>query len=197
MHGTGLSCSLGRIFHGVGCTVCVCVWYRIKYWPWLFSVYHEIIYIYFFNFTYPLRCLRVPPGVRLPQVEYHCFTPSWFTVKHIGKRYPLPMGKIKHLLYTKPSSTYFDCLTSDSLHKDVVHNLNISKPQVTLYQCLLLPQTCDFSDMIFEVLTAVSVNITVFRNVTPCCLVDGYLRFERNVMLPSLVSFLIPWKCGR
>jgi hypothetical protein len=28
MHGTGLSCSLGRIFHGVGCTVCVC---RIKY----------------------------------------------------------------------------------------------------------------------------------------------------------------------
>jgi hypothetical protein len=27
MHGTGLCCSLGRIFHGVGCTVCVCVWY--------------------------------------------------------------------------------------------------------------------------------------------------------------------------
>jgi hypothetical protein len=26
-----------------------------------------IMYIYFFNFTYPLRCLRVP------QVEYHCF----------------------------------------------------------------------------------------------------------------------------
>jgi hypothetical protein len=24
----------------------------------------------FFNFTYPLRCLRVPPGVRVPQVEY-------------------------------------------------------------------------------------------------------------------------------
>jgi hypothetical protein len=23
MHGTGLSCSLGGIFHGVGCTVCV------------------------------------------------------------------------------------------------------------------------------------------------------------------------------
>ena len=23
MHGTGLSCSLGRIFHDVGCTVCV------------------------------------------------------------------------------------------------------------------------------------------------------------------------------
>jgi hypothetical protein len=22
MHGTGLSCSLGRIFHGVGCSVC-------------------------------------------------------------------------------------------------------------------------------------------------------------------------------
>jgi hypothetical protein len=28
------------------------------------------IYI-FFNFTYPLRCLRVSPGVRVPQVEYH------------------------------------------------------------------------------------------------------------------------------
>jgi hypothetical protein len=27
--------------------------------------------IYFFNFTYPLRCLRVPPGVHVPQVEYH------------------------------------------------------------------------------------------------------------------------------
>jgi hypothetical protein len=28
---------------------------------------------YFFNFAYPLRCLRVPPGVRVPQVEYHCY----------------------------------------------------------------------------------------------------------------------------
>jgi hypothetical protein len=27
--------------------------------------------VFFFNFTYPLRCLRVPPGVRVPQVEYH------------------------------------------------------------------------------------------------------------------------------
>jgi hypothetical protein len=24
------------------------------------------------NFTYPLRCVRVPPGVRVPPVEYHC-----------------------------------------------------------------------------------------------------------------------------
>jgi hypothetical protein len=24
------------------------------------------------NFTYPLRCLRVPPGVPVPPVEYHC-----------------------------------------------------------------------------------------------------------------------------
>jgi hypothetical protein len=37
----------------------------------LFSVYHEIIYI-FFNFTYPLRCFLVPPGVRVTQVEDHC-----------------------------------------------------------------------------------------------------------------------------
>jgi hypothetical protein len=28
--------------------------------------------IYFFNFTYPLKCFRVPPGVPVPQVEYHC-----------------------------------------------------------------------------------------------------------------------------
>jgi hypothetical protein len=29
--------------------------------------------MFFSNFTYPLRCLHVPPGVRVPQVEYHCF----------------------------------------------------------------------------------------------------------------------------
>jgi hypothetical protein len=30
----------------------------------------------FFLFYVPLRCLRVPPGVRIPQVEYHCSLPS-------------------------------------------------------------------------------------------------------------------------
>jgi hypothetical protein len=25
------------------------------------------------NFTYPLRCLRVPPGVLIPPVEYHWY----------------------------------------------------------------------------------------------------------------------------
>jgi hypothetical protein len=30
-----------------------------------------IIYI-FLNFTYPLRSLRIPLGVLVPQVEYHC-----------------------------------------------------------------------------------------------------------------------------
>jgi hypothetical protein len=29
------------------------------------------IYIYILDFMYPLRCLRVPPGERVPQVEYH------------------------------------------------------------------------------------------------------------------------------
>jgi hypothetical protein len=29
-------------------------------------------YTHIFNFTYPLRCLRVPPRVRVPQAEYHC-----------------------------------------------------------------------------------------------------------------------------
>jgi hypothetical protein len=28
----------------------------------------------FFNVTYPLRYIRVPPGVRVPQVEYHCYS---------------------------------------------------------------------------------------------------------------------------
>jgi hypothetical protein len=27
--------------------------------------------IFFVNFTYPVRCLRVPPGVRVPQIEDH------------------------------------------------------------------------------------------------------------------------------
>jgi hypothetical protein len=28
-------------------------------------------YNFFLNFTYPLKCFRVLPGVRVPQVEYH------------------------------------------------------------------------------------------------------------------------------
>jgi hypothetical protein len=34
-----------------------------------YSVFIIKLYIYFFYFTYPLRCLRVPLGVRVPQVE--------------------------------------------------------------------------------------------------------------------------------
>jgi hypothetical protein len=34
---------------------------------------NEYIIIYIFlDFTYPLRCLRVPLRARVPQVEYHC-----------------------------------------------------------------------------------------------------------------------------
>jgi hypothetical protein len=29
------------------------------------------MYMLILNFTYPLRCLHVPPGVRVPPVEYH------------------------------------------------------------------------------------------------------------------------------
>jgi hypothetical protein len=36
-----------------------------------YSVYHKVIYICL-NFTYPVRCLRVIPGVQVPQVEDHC-----------------------------------------------------------------------------------------------------------------------------
>jgi hypothetical protein len=40
-------------------------------------------YIYFiFNFTYPLKCLRGPPGVRVPQVEYHCYILHTHTHTH-------------------------------------------------------------------------------------------------------------------
>jgi hypothetical protein len=30
------------------------------------------------NFTYPLRCRRVPLGVRVPPVEYHCPKPLFY-----------------------------------------------------------------------------------------------------------------------
>jgi hypothetical protein len=29
------------------------------------------MYMLILNFTYPLRCLRIPPGVHVPPVEYH------------------------------------------------------------------------------------------------------------------------------
>jgi hypothetical protein len=35
--------------------------------------------MFLFNFTCPLRCPRVPPGVRVPQVEYHCPTVRFTT----------------------------------------------------------------------------------------------------------------------
>jgi hypothetical protein len=34
------------------------------------------------NFTYPLRCLRVPPGVCVPPVEYHSFRRQLSTRLH-------------------------------------------------------------------------------------------------------------------
>jgi hypothetical protein len=37
--------------------------------PSLFSAYHVIML--FFNFTYPLRCFRALPGLRVTQVEDH------------------------------------------------------------------------------------------------------------------------------
>jgi hypothetical protein len=49
--------------------------------------------IYFFNFTYPLRCLRVPPEVRVPQVEFHCSRQS---ALHAGR--PLPPGRFLVLI---------------------------------------------------------------------------------------------------
>jgi hypothetical protein len=49
--------------------------------------------------------------------------------------------------------------------------------------------------VIFEVLTAVSSNITTFLDVTPCSLVDAYQRFEKTAtfwgnLFPSSVPKL-------
>jgi len=44
--------------------------------------------------------------------------------------------------------------------------------------------------MRFEVFAVVSVDIAVFRNVTSRCLVVRCLRFERNVLPPSLGPLL-------
>jgi hypothetical protein len=38
-------------------------------WPILFSVFTNF---FFFNFTCPVRCFRVPPGLWI-QVEHHCY----------------------------------------------------------------------------------------------------------------------------
>ena len=40
--------------------------------------------IYFFNLTYPLECLQVPPGVHVPPFENHCITPLKFGM-HLWK----------------------------------------------------------------------------------------------------------------
>jgi hypothetical protein len=48
--------------------------------------YYYIVIILFFNFSYPLRCLRVPPRVRVPQVEY-----QWIRAR------PLPFKSLSTL----------------------------------------------------------------------------------------------------
>jgi hypothetical protein len=35
--------------------------------------YFIIIIIFIFNFLYPVRCLLLPPGVRVTQVEYQWY----------------------------------------------------------------------------------------------------------------------------
>jgi hypothetical protein len=44
----------------------------------------HIIRIFSFNFTYPVRCFRVPPGVRLAQVEDHCLEPDVLSLSSAG-----------------------------------------------------------------------------------------------------------------
>jgi hypothetical protein len=79
--------------------------------PWLFSVLHEII-IVFFNFTYPVRYLREPSEVRLPQVENHWFGETitdcknqtehtnalWWEFKVIHRE-PLNFKRLKNITY--------------------------------------------------------------------------------------------------
>jgi hypothetical protein len=61
---------------------------------------------FLFNFTYPVRCFRLPLGVRVPQVEYHCF-----------KRYVFESSKTRldrrYAKYEETSLTTLFIVTSD------------------------------------------------------------------------------------
>jgi hypothetical protein len=66
---------------------------------------------------YPLRCLRVPPGVRIPQVEYHCSRGLWmmniqYEVWSDTVCLSLTVMLIC-LLYTEVCSSYLDCSFSN------------------------------------------------------------------------------------
>jgi hypothetical protein len=43
------------------------------------------MYMLILNFTYPLRCLRVPLGVRVPPVEYHWYR-IWVSENRVLRR---------------------------------------------------------------------------------------------------------------
>jgi hypothetical protein len=49
----------------------------------------------FFNFTYPLRCLRLPPGGCVPQVEYHWYRA--YAIYVLGSSPDLSLTKIETL----------------------------------------------------------------------------------------------------
>jgi hypothetical protein len=58
-----------------------------------------MIYVFFFNFEYPLRCLHVPPGVRVPQVEYQCFI--WYMDKQrYGQLHYYSLFMLLFILYS-------------------------------------------------------------------------------------------------
>jgi hypothetical protein len=43
-------------------------------WLWPVNEMTELVLCFFFKLHVRLTCLRIPPGVRVPQVEYHCCT---------------------------------------------------------------------------------------------------------------------------
>jgi hypothetical protein len=59
------------------------------------------MYMLILNFTYPLRCLRIPPGVRVPPVEYHWskrFKESWH-VEITNEEYTHHFFVIKNIVH--------------------------------------------------------------------------------------------------
>jgi hypothetical protein len=54
------------------------------------------MYMPILNFTYPLRCLRVPPGVRVPPLEYHWFR-TWIGMGELIYAYKMLAGKPEEL----------------------------------------------------------------------------------------------------
>jgi hypothetical protein len=73
----------------------------------------------FSNFTYPLRCLREPPGVSVPQVEYHCSRPSSLLVSEHAHVFILIITTNKQEIHNEVSMLNYQDYYLYSLHTGV------------------------------------------------------------------------------